>query len=46
MPADALRRFQERFRSILLERDAWICPGAPSRAEEDGGSCVLDHKKT
>ena len=46
MPADTLRRFQYKFGSIVLERDAWISAGGTGRLEVDGDSYVLDHKKT
>lgn len=46
MPADMLRRFQDRFDSIVLEGDAWISTGATGRVEEDGDSYVPDHEKT
>jgi long-chain acyl-CoA synthetase len=46
MPADVRRRFQDRFDSVVLERDAWISAGATGPAEEDGYCYVLDHKKT
>lgn len=46
MPADMLRRFQDRFDSIVLEGDAWISTGATGRVEEDGDSYVTDHEKT
>jgi len=36
MPADTLRRFQDRFGSIVLERDAWIPRCANGRVEADG----------
>jgi long-chain acyl-CoA synthetase len=39
MPANMRRRFQDRFDSIVLERDAWISTGATGRVAEDGGSC-------
>jgi long-chain acyl-CoA synthetase len=46
MPPDMRRRFQDRFDSVALERDAWISAGATGPVEEDGYSYVLDHKKT
>jgi long-chain acyl-CoA synthetase len=39
MPAEMRRRFQDRFDSIVLERDAWISTGATGRVAEDGKSC-------
>jgi long-chain acyl-CoA synthetase len=45
MPADVLRRFEDRFGCIVLERDAWISTGAIGRVEQDGDCYVLDCKK-
>ena len=46
MPTDMRRRFQDRFDSTVLDRDAGISAGATGRVEDDGYSYVLDHKKT
>ena len=44
MPADMLRRFQDRFGSIVLEGDAWISTGSTGR-EEDRDFYVPDRQK-
>jgi long-chain acyl-CoA synthetase len=46
IPADTLRRFQDRFGSIVRERDAWISTGATGSVEQDGDFYVLDRKRT
>ncbi len=46
IPADMRRRFQDRFDSTVLDRDAGISAAATGRVEDDGDSYVLDHKKT
>jgi long-chain acyl-CoA synthetase len=46
LPANVPRRFQDRFGSIVLERDAWLSIGATGPVEEDGDSYVLDRKNT
>jgi long-chain acyl-CoA synthetase len=46
MPAEILRRFQDRFDSIVVERDAWISAGTTGRVEDDGDSYLPDRQKT